>query len=57
MYPVQRSVRNLTGDAALLDDEGADKLLLDSGTRPSTHGHKLARQGPQGHPGSSPGTV
>ena len=31
MYPVWRSVRNLTGDAALLDDEGTDKLLLDSG--------------------------
>ena len=32
MYPVRRSVRNLTGDAALLDDEAADKLLLDSRT-------------------------
>ena len=32
MYPVQRSACNLTGDAALLDDEGTDKLLLDSRT-------------------------
>ena len=27
MYPVQRSVRNLTGTAALLEDEAAHKLL------------------------------
>ena len=32
MYPGRRSVRNLTGDAALLEDEAAHKLLLDSGT-------------------------
>ena len=32
MYPVQRSVRKVTGAAALLDDEAADKLLLDSRT-------------------------
>ena len=25
-------MRNLTGDAALLEDEASDKLLLDSGT-------------------------
>ena len=32
MYPVRRSVRYLTGDAALLDDEAANKLLVDSRT-------------------------
>ena len=32
MYPVQRSVRYITGDAALLDDEAADKLLVVCGT-------------------------
>ena len=32
MYPVQRSVRPVTGDAALLDDEGADRLLVDACT-------------------------
>ena len=32
MYPVQRSVRYVTGSAALLDDEAADKLLVVSGT-------------------------
>ena len=28
MYPVRRSVCNLAGEAALLDDEAADKLLV-----------------------------
>ena len=32
MYPVRRSVRPLTGDAALLDDKAADKLLVDART-------------------------
>ena len=32
MYPVRRSVRPLTGDAALLEDEAADKLLVDANT-------------------------
>ena len=32
MYPVQRSVRYLTGSAALLDDEAAHKLLVDART-------------------------
>ena len=32
MYPVQRSACSVTGDAALLEVEGTDKLLLDSGT-------------------------
>ena len=32
MYPVQRSVRYATRDAALLDNEAADKLLVDSRT-------------------------
>ena len=32
MYPVQRSVRYMTGDAALLDDEGAGMLLVDACT-------------------------
>ena len=32
MYPVQRSACNQSGDAALLDDEASDKLLLDSRT-------------------------
>ena len=32
MYPVQRSVCPLTGDAALLEDEAAHKLLVDSHT-------------------------
>ena len=32
MYPVRRSERPLTGAAALLDDEGADKLLVDACT-------------------------
>ena len=30
MYPVQRSVRHITGDAALLEVEGADKLLVEA---------------------------
>ena len=30
MYPVRRSVCNLTGDAALLEDEAAHKLLVDA---------------------------
>ena len=30
MYPVRRSVCNVTGDAALLEDEASYKLLLDS---------------------------
>ena len=41
MYPVQRSVRNVAGDAALLEVEASDKLLLDSRTpqevRRATH--------------------
>ena len=32
MYPVQRGVRYITGDAALLDDEAAHKLLVVCGT-------------------------
>ena len=32
MYPVQRSVRNLTGSAALLEDEAAHMLLVDAHT-------------------------
>ena len=32
MYPVRRSVRYLTGDAALLEDEAAHKLLVDART-------------------------
>ena len=34
MYPVQRSVRYITGDAALLDDETAGQLRVVSGTPP-----------------------
>ena len=46
MYPVQRSVRYITGDAALLDDEAADKLLVVCGTPPggrraTNNHHKL----------------
>ena len=32
MYPVQRSESDQSGDAALLEDEASDKLLLDSRT-------------------------
>ena len=32
MYPVRRSVRYMTGDAALLEVEGADRLLVVCGT-------------------------
>ena len=32
MYPVQRSACNLAGSAALLDDEGADMLMVDART-------------------------
>ncbi len=41
MYPVRRSVRPVTGDAALLDDEGADRLLVDACTPPCTPHLKL----------------
>ena len=30
MYPVRRSVCNLTGDAALLEDEAAHMLLVEA---------------------------
>ena len=46
MYPVQRSVCPLTGDAALLEDEAAHKLLVDACTpqevrRARINRHKL----------------
>ena len=46
MYPVQRSVCNLAGSAALLEDEAAHKLLVDARTvhrvdRARINRHKL----------------
>ena len=57
MYPVQRSVCNLTGAAALIEDEAAHKLLVDARTphrvrRARINRHKLCGGvcGPGGAP-------
>ena len=49
MYPVRRSVCNLAGDAALLEDEAAHKLLVDAHmrTRTTESGRPCAHQPPQ----------
>ena len=43
MYPVQRSVCPVTGDAALLEDEAAHKLLVDSCTPPGRRRARINR--------------
>ena len=43
MYPVRRSVCNLAGSAALLEDEAAHKLLVDSRTPPGRRRARINR--------------